>query len=158
MQMGVVEIARNLAGLPDAHTDEAEIACQDVFFFDNLTGEIRDRLEKLDYGDLPMVSGAHDFDIEKDSLLHSIYGSDKASERHHHRREFNPAYMTPLALTGLKMSGISSQSKRVAAVEYPDHPFYIGTIFHPQFKSRPTRPHPLFLAFLESALKHSKGE
>lgn len=158
MQMGVVEIARNLGGLDNAHTDEAEVECQDVFFFDNLTEEKREQIDELNYGDLPMVSGARDFDIEAGSLLESIYGSEKASERHHHRREFNPAYMTPLAQTGLKMSGINSDSKRVAVVEFPDHPFYIGAIFHPEFKSRPTRPHPLFQAFLRSALKHSKGE
>ncbi|NLV99234.1 MAG: CTP synthase [Clostridiaceae bacterium] len=158
MQMGVVEIARNLAGLANAHTDEAEIPCQDVFFFDNLTEEYRVKINEINFGDLPIVSGAREFDIEEGSLLHAVYGSYRASERHHHRREFNPAYMTPLASTGLRMSGINSESGRVAAVELPDHPFYVGTIFHPEFKSRPTRPHRLFHAFLESALKHSKGE
>lgn len=158
MQMGVVEIARNLAGLKEAHTDEAEVPCQDVFFFDNLPEGTRANIDEINYSDLPMVSGALDFDIEPGTLLHSIYKSEKASERHHHRREFNPAYMTPLASTGLKMSGIKSESKRVAAVELTDHPFYVGTIFHPEFKSRPTRTHPLFQEFLERALKHSKGE
>ena len=158
MQMGVVEIARHLAGLTDAHTDEAETNCQDIFFFDNLTEEHRVCLNELNFADLPMVSGAFDFDIEKGSLLHAVYGCDRASERHHHRRELNPAYMTPLAATGLRMSCINSESGRVAAVELPDHPFYVGTIFHPEFTSRPTRPHSLFRAFLESALKHSKGE
>jgi CTP synthase len=82
----------------------------------------------------------------------------EASERHHHRWEFNPAYSGALAATGLRFSGMSPDGRLVEAVEWPDHPFFIGTIAHPEFKSRPTRAHPLFLAFLGKAIEHKRRD
>jgi len=95
--------------------------------------------------------------IEEGSLLASIYGLGETSERHHHRREFNPAYSGVLAATGLRYSGLSPDGRLVEAIEWPGHPFFIGTIYHPEFKSRPTRPHPLFLSFLKRAVERHKG-
>ncbi|HHX30530.1 MAG TPA: CTP synthase [Clostridiaceae bacterium] len=158
MQMGVVDIARHVAGIEDAHTDEWEEDCQDVFYFAGLTEEMRKNVNCIPFCERPMRSGAFPMILEEGSLLRELYGSEEASERHHHRREFNPAYSGVLAASGLKYSAVSPDGRLVEAVEWPEHPFYIGTIYHPQFKSRPTRPHPLFLAFLEKALLHKKGE
>lgn len=158
MQMAVVDIARHEAGIRDAHTDEIEAPCQDIFYLYGLTEQMKAQLDCLPFGDLPMRSGAHPMKLEAGSLLEKIYGSEEASERHHHRREFNPAYSGALAATGLRYSGMSPDGKLVEAVEWPHHPFFVGTIYHPQFKSRPTRPHPLFIAFLEKAIAHKKGE
>ena len=158
MQMAVVDIARHEAGIADAHSDEAEIPCQDIFYLAGLTEEMKAKLDCLPFGELPMRCGAYPMVLEEGSLLAELYGSDKASERHHHRREFNPAYSGVLAATGLRYSGMSPDGQYVEAVEWPRHPFFVGTIAHPEFKSRPTRPHPLFLAFLEKAIEHKKGE
>ncbi|NLA81699.1 MAG: CTP synthase [Clostridiaceae bacterium] len=157
MQMAVVDIARHVAGIKDAHTDEFGGPCQDIFYYAGLTPCMKDNIDRLPFCERPMRRGACPMVIEEDSLLQEIYGSQTASERHHHRREFNPAYSGVLAATGLRYSGMSPDGLLVEAVEWPGHPFFVGTIYHPQFKSRPTRPHPLFMAFVEKAIEHKKG-
>ena len=86
------------------------------------------------------------------SVIAGCYGSLEISERHRHRYEFNNAYRDALQAAGLCLSGISPDGRLVETVELPGEPFYIGVQFHPEFKSRPNRPHPLFLGFLEAAL------
>ncbi|HHW93509.1 MAG TPA: CTP synthase [Clostridiaceae bacterium] len=153
MQMAMVDIARHVAGLSRAHTDEAEMDdCQDIFYYANLTAEMKKNLDRIPISERPMRRGAHPMMLEEGSMLRAIYGVDEVSERHHHRREFNPAYSEALASTGLRFSGMSPDGQWVYAFEWPYHPFFIGIISNPQFKSRPTRPHPLFLAFLEKAI------
>ncbi|MGI6157133.1 MAG: CTP synthase [Saccharofermentanales bacterium] len=157
MQMAVVDIARHVAGLEKAHSDECECDCQDVFYYANLTPAMHQNIESIPFCERPMRRGAHPMVIEEGSLLAEVYGSLEASERHHHRREFNPSYSEALASTGMKFSGMSPDGRYVEAIEWPNHPFFIGLIAHPEFKSRPTDPHPLFLALIEKAIAHKKG-
>jgi CTP synthase len=159
MQMAMVDIARNVAGLAKAHSDEAELEdCQDIFYYANLTAEMKKNLDQIPISERPMRRGAHPMVLEEGSMLHAIYGADEVSERHHHRREFNPAYSEALAATGLRFSGMSPDGRWVYAFEWPHHPFFIGIISNPQFKSRPTRPHPLFLAFVEKAIERKRSK
>lgn len=151
MQMAVVEVARHVAGIENAHSDECEHACSDVFYYAGITAEEWKRLDEIPFPEQPMRSGAYPMQIVEGSRLHEVYGTREASERHHHRRELNPAYHTPLLQAGLVFSGISPDGHLVEAVEWPDHPFFIALIAHPEFKSRPTRPHPLFKAFIHAA-------
>ncbi len=156
MQMAVVEVARNLAGIKDAHTDECEKECSDIFYYAALTEEEKNHLEEISLTNRPIRLGAYPMKIAKDSRLFKIYKTEQASERHHHRREFNLTWQGPLLEAGLVFSGTSPDGSLIEAVEYPDHPFYIGLISHPEFKSRPTRPHPLFEAFIEAAIDYNK--
>ena len=84
-----------------------------------------------------------------------LYGERRISERHRHRYEYNNAYRQKLEKSGLRVSGTTPDGQLVEIVERPDHPFFIGVQFHPEFQSRPTRPHPLFLGFVRAALKNS---
>ncbi len=157
MQMAVVDIARHVAGIEGAHTDEYGPDVSDVFFYAGLTDTPGDGVDRIPFCERPMRKGACPMVIEEDSLLASVYGSPQVSERHHHRREFNPAYSGVLASAGLRYSGMSPDGRLVEAVEWPLHPFFVGTIYHPEFKSRPTRPHPLFLTLIEKAIDYKKG-
>lgn len=158
MQMSVVEIARNVAGIKDAHSDECERDCSDIFYYADLTEEKKENLENIPLTEQPMRLGAYPMSIQADTRLAKIYKRTDASERHHHRREFNPAWQGPLLQAGLVFSGTSPDGKLIEAVEYPEHPFYIGMISHPEFKSRPVRPHPIFAAFIEAAMLYNKNK
>lgn len=154
--MGVVEIARNLARIKDAHTDECERPCSDIFYYAGLSDEQAESLSEIPLPDQPMRLGAYPMVIQENTKLYEIYKSTEASERHHHRREFNLAWQGPLLQTGLVFSAISPDGKWIEAVELPEHPFYIGMISHPEFKSRPIKPHPLYNAFIEATLRYKK--
>ena len=156
MQMGVVEIARNIAGIKDAHTDECEKPCSDIFYYAALTEEDKNNLENIPLLERPIRLGAYPMKIKEDSMLAQIYKTTETSERHHHRREFNLAWQGPLLEAGLVFSGYSPDDSLVEAVEFPDHPFYLGLISHPEFKSRPVKPHPIFVAFIEATLLYNK--
>jgi len=158
MQMAVVDIARQLAGIPNAHTDEYGPGLADVFYYAGLTDTTGSGVDRIPFCERPMRKGACPMVIEEDSLLAAVYGSLETSERHHHRREFNPAYSGVLASAGLRFAGMSPDGRLVEAVELPGHPFFVGTIYHPEFKSRPTRPHPLFLALIEKAIAYKRGD
>ena len=88
--------------------------------------------------------------------MERCYGAPVISERHRHRYEFNNEYRDALTAAGLVISGLSPDGRLVETVELRDHPFFVGVQFHPEFKSRPNRPHPLFLGFLEAALAGRK--
>ncbi len=158
MQMAVVDIARHLAGIENAHTDEYGPDQADVFYYAGLTDATGSGVDRIPFCERPMRKGACPMVIEEDSLLAAVYGSLETSERHHHRREFNPAYSGVLASAGLRFAGMSPDGRLVEAVELPGHPFFVGTIYHPEFKSRPTRPHPLFLALIEKAIAYKRGD
>lgn len=102
--------------------------------------------------------GAYNTDIKKGSLLHKIYGADTVSERHRHKYEYNPAYTDELTEAGLVFSGKSQDGKVREAYELPSHPFYVGVMFRPEFKSRPDRPHPLITAFVAASKKHKQSK
>lgn len=158
MQMAVVEIARNLAGIKDAHSDECEHPCSDLFYYHGLTQELKEKLASIPLTDQPMRRGGYPMTLQADSLLAKLYGQTEVSERHHHRREFNSAYQGPLLETGLSFAGSSPDGQFLEAIEWPDHPFYVGLISHPEFKSRPLRPHPVFRGLVEAALQYRQKQ
>ena len=109
-------------------------------------------LEKHQYGGTIRL-GAWPCKVLPETKLHMAYGKWQISERHRHRYEFNNRYRRQFEKAGMKISGVSPDGKLVEAVEIPDHPFFVGTQFHPEYKSRPLSPHPLFLEFIQNAIK-----
>ena len=96
--------------------------------------------------------------LDKSSLAYRLYGEETIQERHRHRYEFNNDYRKVLTENGMMLSGISPDGRIVEMVELPDHPFFIGTQAHPELKSRPNRPHPLFRGFVEAAVTKHEAE
>lgn len=148
MQMCVVEFARNVLGLKDAvsrevnpHTSTPVIDLME----DQKSTTIKGGTMRL---------GAYACSIEEGSLAHKIYGSDMISERHRHRYEFNNDYLAAMEAAGMKASGRNPETGLVEIVEIPTHPFFIGVQFHPELKSTPERPQPIFVAFVKAALEH----
>ena len=162
MQIGVIEFARNVAGLTDANSSEFnELTPHPVIYlmlewFDEKTQTIQKRDESSDKG-ATMRLGAYPCRLEKDSLAYHAYGIDEISERHRHRFEFNNDYLDRLKEKGLGISGTSPAGDLVEIVELKDHPWFLGCQFHPEFKSRPMNPHPLFRDFIKAALEYSKN-
>ena len=109
-------------------------------------------------GDLggTMRLGAYEAMLDGNSVVRSIYGADEISERHRHRYEVNVHYKSALEQGGLVFSGMSPDGELPEIVERPDHPWFIGVQFHPELKSRPFDPHPLFASFIEAAVKQSR--
>ena len=105
-----------------------------------------------------MRLGAYPCHIEENTLMHHCYGTDFVSERHRHRYEFNNDYREVMEDNGLVFCGRSPDDRIVEAVEYPANDFYIGVQFHPEFKSRPNRPHPLFLGLVRAAMQRERTE
>jgi len=99
-----------------------------------------------------MRLGAYDCDLVKGSIAAHAYGVESVSERHRHRYEFNNAYREDLEAHGMVISGVNPKTDLVEIVELKDHPFFVGVQFHPEFKSRPLRPHPVFNAFIQASL------
>ena len=152
MQIAVLEYARNVLGYKDAHSSELS---------PETTHPVIDLMpEQKDVEDLggTMRLGLYPCKITEGTLAHKIYGADLIYERHRHRYEFNNFYRKELIDAGLVISGQSPDDKLVEMVEIPDHPWYIGVQFHPEFKSRPNHAHPLFRGFIGAALKKNKGE
>ncbi len=148
MQIAVIEYARNILGLAQANSSEFEPGSPDRVI--DLMNEQRS-VENLGG---TMRLGAYPAKISTGTLAHRIYGSDEISERHRHRFEVNNAYRDRLSKAGLVLSALSPDGTLVEMVEIPDHPYFIGCQFHPEFKSRPNSPHPLFRDFVGAALAH----
>ena len=147
MQIAVIENARSAAHLAGANSREFdENAPYRVIDF--MPGQ-SDEIAKG--GTLRL--GAYPCDVMPGSLLEKCYGAQHISERHRHRYEFNNEYREALTAAGLVLSGLSPDGRLVEVVERHDHPFYIGVQYHPEFKSRPNRPHPLFRGFVAAALE-----
>ncbi len=151
MQVMVVETARNTAGLEGANSTE----------FDRLTPSpvidlMADQVDVADLGGT-MRLGAYPAMLAPGSLVASLYGAEVASERHRHRYEFNSRFRSKLEDAGLMCSGASPDGRLVEFVERSDHPFFVGTQAHPEFKSRPDRPHPLFKGLVGAALERAEG-
>ncbi|MBU3902067.1 MAG: CTP synthetase, partial [Candidatus Thermoplasmatota archaeon] len=100
--------------------------------------------------------GAHDGVIKKGSRAYKLYNKTKISERHRHRYEINPDYIKQIGKAGLRFSGKSPDGKRMEIAEIKNHPFFVASQFHPEFKSRPGKPAPLFLGFVKAAKRHRK--
>ena len=158
MQLAVVEFARNVAGIHNAHSSEFDESTESPViylmreWFDEKTQTIQRRDVDSDKG-ATMRLGAYPCHLPiKDSMAYRAYQSDKISERHRHRYEINNEFMQALAETGLVFSGLSPKGDLVEIVELKDHPWFLGCQFHPEFKSRPMTSHPLFRDFIKASL------
>jgi CTP synthase len=158
MQMACIEGARNTAGIKDASTTEFGPTSEPVVGLITEWMSPEGLQERAADGDLggTMRLGAYVAKLDGNSVVRGIYGSDEISERHRHRYEVNSHYMDALEKGGLVFSGMSPDGRLPEIVERPDHPWFIGVQFHPELKSRPFEPHPLFAGFIEAALKQSR--
>jgi CTP synthase len=158
MQMACIEGARNTAGIKEASTTEFGPTPEPVVGLITEWMSSEGLQERAADGDLggTMRLGAYPAKLDGNSVVRGIYGSDEISERHRHRYEVNSNYMEPLEKGGLVFSGMSPDGRLPEIVERPDHPWFIGVQFHPELKSRPFEPHPLFSGFIEAALKQSR--
>ena len=150
MQIAVIEYARNVVGLSDANSGEFDKDGKHKVI-DFMPGQ-SDEIEKG--GTLRL--GSYPCKIVPGSVLGSCYGTGEISERHRHRYEYNNDYRKILTEAGLQIGGLSPDGRLVETVELPDRPFYVGVQFHPEFKSRPDKPHPLFTAFISASLENKQ--
>ncbi len=150
MQIAVIEFARNVAGISDANSGEFDELCKHkvIDFMPGQSDEI-DKGGTLRLGAYPCV-------IKEGTTMQRCYGALEISERHRHRYEFNNDYREVLTKNGLTLSGLSPDGRLVETVELTKRPFYVGVQFHPEFKSRPNRAHPLFKGFVEAMIKHGE--
>jgi CTP synthase len=158
MQMAVIETARHVAGI--AHAGSTEFGQPSEPVVGLLTEWMSEEglQRRRQGGDLggTMRLGAYAADLAKDSRAAQIYATQRISERHRHRWEVNMDYRERLETAGLKFSGISPDGLLPEVVERPDHPWFVGVQFHPELKSRPFAPHPLFASFIDAAVKRSR--
>lgn len=151
MQIAVIEFARHAAGIPDAHSGEFDEQCRHKVI-DFMPGQSKD----IDKGGTLRL-GSYPCHIRPGTIMASCYGIELIHERHRHRYEFNNDYREALTAAGLCLSGLSPDGSLVETVELPDHPFFVGVQYHPEFKSRPNRPHPLFRGFIAAALERRES-
>jgi CTP synthase len=158
MQMAVVEAARNLCGIGEANSTEFGPTAEPVvgLMTEWLKGNELQR--RIDGGDLggTMRLGAYAATLTRGSRVAQIYGGTEISERHRHRYEVNTDYKDRLEQRGMRFSGMSPDGILPEIIEYDDHPWFIGVQFHPELKSRPFEPHPLFASFVEAAVEQSR--
>ena len=158
MQMAVIEAARNLAGIEDANSTEFGETKEPVvgLMTEWLKGNALEKRQAN--GDLggTMRLGAYPAVLDRGSKVAEIYGSTEISERHRHRYEVNTAYKGRLEQHGMRFCGMSPDGVLPEIIEYADHPWFIGVQFHPELKSRPFAPHPLFASFVEAAVEQSR--
>jgi CTP synthase len=158
MQMAVIEAVRSLTGVPDANSSEFGPAKEPVvgLMTEWLRGnELEIRAAETDLGGT-MRLGAYRAELMPGSRIAAIYGATSISERHRHRFEVNTAYRERLAQKGLVFAGMSPDGLLPETIEFPDHPWFIGVQFHPELKSRPFEPHPLFASFIAAAVEQSR--
>ena len=152
MQIAVIEYARNVAGISDAHSGEFDELCKNKVI-DFMPGQSDD----IDKGGTLRL-GAYPCCIQPNTTMEKCYKSTEISERHRHRYEFNNEYREALTSAGLTLSGLSPDGRLVETVELSDRPFYVGVQFHPEFKSRPNKPHPLFEGFIGASLESRRSK
>ena len=161
MQIACIEYARNMAGLAKANSSEFDEFTPDPIIYlmtewiDDKTGSVQTRDEDSDKG-ATMRLGAYPCDLKDGTFAKKAYGKSSISERHRHRYEFNNAYRKVLEDNGLLISGTSPEGDLVEIVEIQDHPWFLGCQFHPEFKSRPMQPHPLFRDFIKASLENAQ--
>ena len=148
MQIAVMEFARHVAGITDANSGEFDELCANKVI-DYMPGQNDD----IDKGGTLRL-GSYPCEIQKGTRMEKCYGTDHINERHRHRYEFNNAYRESLQQAGLTLSGLSPDGRLVEAVELSEHPFFIGVQYHPEFKSRPNKSHPLCQGFVNAACEH----
>ncbi len=158
MQMAVIEAARNLAGIDRACSTEFGPCEEPVVGLMTewmKEGELEQRSENTDLGGT-MRLGAYEAVLKEGSRVAEVYGATRISERHRHRYEVNTAYRERLERAGMVFSGMSPDGLLPEVVEYPDHPWFIAVQYHPELKSRPFEPHPLFASFIAAAVHQSR--
>jgi CTP synthase len=148
MQTACIEYARNVCGLEDANSSEFDPATQHRIIY-----KLRELRGVEELGGT-MRLGAWPCKLEPGTLAQRVYGTSEISERHRHRYEFNREYESILCGAGLRISGSTPDGTYVEIVEIPEHPYFLGCQFHPEFKSKPLEPHPLFRAFIGAAYEH----
>lgn len=151
MQLALIEAARNLLGWSDANTYEINPHARHPVVC--LMKEQVDKMRGKDFG-ATMRLGVYPCAIKKGTLARKLYGQDLINERHRHRYEANPKYRKNLEDKGVVFSGLSPDGTLAEIIEYKKHPFFMASQFHPEFQSRPFRPHPLFLGFIKAAAKN----
>lgn len=158
MQMAVIETMRDVVGIKNAYTTELRPDCEPVVGLMTEWEKSGSKEKRSQDGDLggTMRLGAYPCVLAPNSLAAKVYGTDKISERHRHRYEVNMKYEDMLKKAGMIISGKSPDGTLPEIVEIPEHPWFIGVQFHPELKSRPFAPHPLFVAFVEAAIKQSR--
>ena len=157
MQVAVIEFARNVAGLEDAHSTEFDRGSPHpvialITEWLNADGKVETRNEKSDLGGT-MRLGGQECRLEVGSRTRELYGKEMIVERHRHRYEYNNSYQDRIVTAGMKIAGRSKDGRLVEIVEIPDHPWFIACQFHPEFTSTPRYGHPLFSGFIEAARK-----
>jgi CTP synthase len=154
MQLAIVEYARNVAGLEGANSTEFNRAAPHpvialISEWQDQKGTVEQRTDRSDLGGT-MRLGAQEVRLSHGSRAHQIYGSDVIAERHRHRFEFNNRYLQKIMNAGLRFSGFSRDGL-VEMIELPNHPFFVASQFHPEFRSTPRDGHPLFTGFVKAA-------
>lgn len=152
MQLACIEFARNVCGIEGANSCEFDEKCTEPII------DLMEDQKKLLTKGATMRLGAYPCVIEKGTLAQKVYQEREISERHRHRYEFNNAYREKLFQKGLVFSGLSPDELLVEIIEYPRHPYFLACQFHPEFKSRPMNPHPLFSNFIEASLLHQQRQ
>jgi CTP synthase len=152
MQCAVIEFAINVAGLKQAASTEVNPNTPDPVI------DLMEEQKSISMKGGTMRLGAYKCRIEPGTLVHSIYQKTDISERHRHRYEFNNQYLDLLKEKGMVFSGINPEANLVEIIELEDHPWYIGTQFHPELKSTVLNPHPLFVNFVAASLEHKKNK
>ena len=150
MQIAVIEFARNVLGIKDAHSGEFDEQCSHKVI-DFMPGQS----EEIDKGGTLRL-GSYPCSIKAETKMETCYGVTLIHERHRHRYEFNNQYREALTGAGLVISGTSPDDRLVETIELSEHPFFVGVQFHPEFKSRPNQSHPLFKGFISASLKQAK--
>ena len=150
MQCAVIEFARNVLGLKEAHTTEIADGCKDPVI------DIMAEQKEISEMGGTMRLGAYQCQLTPGSNVSDAYQTDKISERHRHRYEFNNSYLEQFESNGMKATGKNPETGLVEVVEIEDHPWFVGAQFHPEYKSTVAKPHPLFTAFINAVLKNRK--
>ena len=152
MQMAVIEYARNVLQLPAANSVEMDVDTPHPVI--SLMDEQRDIIHKGG----TMRLGSWTCEIEKDTLLHKVYENDRIEERHRHRYEFNDAYYEQYNTHGMIASGVNPETKLVEAIELPEHPWFVGVQYHPEYSSTVANPHPLFVGFVNACNRYAQSK
>jgi len=150
LQSAIIEFARNVCQLEGSHSREFSPECSDPVV------SLMDSQRKITDMGGTMRLGAYPAQLAPDSRVAAIYGAREISERHRHRYEVNNDYRETFASHGMRLSGLSPDGMLVEIIELPDHPWFVATQFHPELKSRPAHPHPLFASFIAAALQHRR--
>ena len=152
MQMAVIEYARNVLQLPAANSVEMDVDTPHPVI--SLMDEQRNIIQKGG----TMRLGSWTCEIEKDTLLHKVYENDRIEERHRHRYEFNNAYYEQYNTHGMIASGVNPETKLVEAIELPEHPWFVGVQYHPEYSSTVANPHPLFVGFVNACNRYAQSK